>query len=93
VIYQPSQAIDSKGNLKTPSLPLNHQPGLPTRMVKGFGCGRYGVYRRFYRQKPTPFTGAGNGAICGAATLSTPLSTSVKDTGEPPFLPACYTLC
>ncbi len=33
-----------------------------------------GLYRRFYRQKRRSFTGAGDGAICGATTLSTSLS-------------------
>ena len=33
-----------------------------------------GLYRRFYRQKRTSFAGAGDGAICGASTLSTSLS-------------------
>jgi len=33
-----------------------------------------GLYRRFYRQKRRSFAGAGDGAICGASTLSTSLS-------------------
>ena len=43
-----------------------------------------GLYRRFYRQKRRSFAGAGDGAICGASTFSTPSSISSQDTGEIP---------
>ncbi|WP_297364623.1 hypothetical protein, partial [Acidiferrobacter sp.] len=33
-----------------------------------------GLYRRFYRQNRRAFAGAGDGAICGTATLATPSS-------------------
>jgi hypothetical protein len=39
-----------------------------------------GLYRRFYRQKRTSFAGAGDRAICGVATLTTPSSINVNDT-------------
>lgn len=41
-----------------------------------------GPYRRFYRQKRTSFASAGDGAICGAATLATPSSIGSKDTAD-----------
>ena len=41
-----------------------------------------GLYRRFYRQDRRAFAGAGDGAICGAATLATPSSINNKDTQD-----------
>ena len=39
-----------------------------------------GLYRRVYRQKRRSFAGAGDGAICGASTFSTPSSIRRKHT-------------
>lgn len=51
--------------------------------LKGLAVIDMGPYRRFYRQKRTSFAGAGDGAICGRATLATPSSSiNWKDTGS-----------
>lgn len=42
--------------------------------LKGFAMIEMGLYRRLYRQQRTSFSGAGDGAICGATTLATPSS-------------------
>jgi len=39
-----------------------------------------GLYRRFYRQRHTSSSGAGDGAICEVSTLSTSLSTNSNNT-------------
>jgi hypothetical protein len=69
-------AIHSHSIINRPSKPA---------WLKDLAVIDMGLYRRFYRQKRTSFAGAGDGAICGAATLSTPWSTSAEDTGERAF--------
>lgn len=48
--------------------------------LKGLAVINIGHYRHFYRKKRASFAGAGDGAICGAATLTTPLSTNAHRT-------------
>ncbi len=45
-----------------------------------------GLYRRFYRQRHTSSSGAGDGAICEVSTLSTSLSTNSNNTLRAPVL-------
>ena len=49
--------------------------------LKGISVINIGHYRHFYRKKRASFAGAGDGAICGAATLATPSSITSEDTG------------
>ncbi|MNV78209.1 hypothetical protein D3C71_1716880 [compost metagenome] len=44
-----------------------------------------GLYRRFYRQKRRSFAGAGDGEICGGATLSTSWSITFNVTPSSHF--------
>lgn len=54
--------------------------------LKGLAVINIGRYRHFYRKKRASFAGAGDGAICGAATLATPSLINSHHTEQGPEL-------
>ena len=73
-------------NTDSTKLHTNHSHSIINRppkpaWLKGLAVINIWHYRHFYRKKRASFAGAGDGAICGAATLGTPSSITSKDTG------------
>ena len=48
---------------------------MQVHVIKGISFDRVGIYRRYYRQKRTPFDGAG---LCGAFAHLQPASTTLN---------------
>lgn len=93
---QVQQLVDDVVELSTrPIKPLIYKAFITTRhshsiinrpskpaWLKDLAVIDMGLYRRFYRQKRRSFAGAGDGAICGAATLATPSSINSHHTEQ-----------
>ena len=72
---------DSPRRTRFHSHSIINRPPKPA-WLKGLAVINIGRYRHFYRKKRASFASAGDGAICGVATLTTPSSINSHHTEQ-----------